>query len=168
MRSYTLCTNRFKFITDPEPLFLAHPVHTNDTETANYAAYLCTHSPTPMLHVFLCLDSRWNVSKSHVCWEKAYQEMAAIGALEDIHREFEHCWLAHWKHLTQPSNQGPQPCTFITDTLRLDFDAKWSTNRSRKWSQYNTKPVFPWVFFDLLAGKWCPGAESNHRHEDFQ
>ena len=52
MRSYTLCANRFKFITDLEPLFLAHPVHTNDTETANYAAYLCTHSSSPMVHIF--------------------------------------------------------------------------------------------------------------------
>ena len=52
MRSYTLCANRFKFITDLEPLFLAHPKYTNDTETANYAVYLCTHSPTPMIHIF--------------------------------------------------------------------------------------------------------------------
>ena len=52
MRSYSLRANRFKFITDLEPLFLAHPVHTNDTETANYAAYLCTHSPSPMIHIF--------------------------------------------------------------------------------------------------------------------
>lgn len=24
------------------------------------------------------------------------------------------------------------------------------------------------IEFDLLEEKWCPGAESNHRHDDFQ
>lgn len=24
------------------------------------------------------------------------------------------------------------------------------------------------IKFDLLEKKWCPGAESNHRHDDFQ
>ena len=48
------------------------------------------------------------------------------------------------KTLNTTIKPTPPPCTFITDALRLDFDAKWSTNRSRKWSQHNTleKPEF--------------------------
>ena len=91
MRSYTLCANRFKFITDLEPLFLAHPAHTNETETANYAAYLCTHSSSPMVHIFYAWLAGEMFPKAQFIREKAYQVMAAIGALEDIHREFERC-----------------------------------------------------------------------------
>ena len=167
MRSYTLCANRFKFITDLEPLFLAHPVHTNDAETANYALYPCTHSPTPMIHTFYAWlagemfpRAKFVRKKLIKRWLPLARLKTYIGSLRLLTRSL--------KTLNTTIKPTPPPCTFITDALRLDFDAKWSTKRSRKWSQHNTKPVFPWVFFYLLAEKWCPGAESNHRHEDFQ
>ena len=132
-------------------------MHTNDAETANYALYSCTRGPTPMIHIFydwlageMFPRAKFVRKKLIKIWLPLARLKTYIGSLRLLTRSL--------KTLNTTIKPTPPPCTFITDALRLDFDAKWSTNRSRKWSRHNTKPVFPRVFFEILTGKWCPGA----------
>ena len=67
-------------------------------------------------------------------------------------------------HFPPPSHVGKNKVTAAAQTKLWAPPVKDQPERAPVWRLDRSQAIE----FDLLEKKWCPGAESNHRHDDFQ
>ncbi len=67
-------------------------------------------------------------------------------------------------HFPPPSHVGKNEVTAAAQTKLWAPPVKDQPERAPVWRLDRSQAIE----FDLLEKKWCPGAESNHRHDDFQ